>query len=87
MNPNNGEILAMSIKPSFNLNTVPLDDLDTLHKLGRNSLISDSYEPGSTFKILTACANIEEYYNGNKRCYSKTDYARNIECGRILKKK
>ena len=61
INPQNGEVLAMSIKPSFNLNAVPLDDLDTLHKLGRNTLISDSYEPGSTFKILTASANIEEY--------------------------
>ena len=70
MNPKNGEILAMSIKPSFNLNEVPLDDLETLHKLGRNTLISDCYEPGSTFKILTASANIEEYNNGNNKAFS-----------------
>ena len=70
INPQNGEILAMSIKPSFSLNSVPLDDLETLHKLGRNTLISDCYEPGSTFKILTACANIEEYNNGNKNAFS-----------------
>ena len=70
INPQNGEVLAMSIKPSFDLNNTPLNDLDTLHKLGRNTLISDCYEPGSTFKILTASANIEEYYNGNPNAYS-----------------
>ncbi len=71
INPQNGEILAMSIKPSFNLNEVPLDNLEVLHKLGRNTLISDSYEPGSTFKILTASANIEEFYSGNTNAFSE----------------
>ncbi len=70
IDPNNGEILAMSIKPSFNLNKVPLDDLETLHKVGRNTLISDCYEPGSTFKILTASANVEEFNNGNENAFS-----------------
>ena len=50
----------MSIKPSFDLNNTPLNDLDTLHKLGRNTLVSDCYEPGSTFKIVTYSAGIEE---------------------------
>ena len=72
MNPNNGEILGLSIKPSFNLNEVMFDDLDTLNKLSRNTIISDSYEPGSTFKILTASANLEEYYNGNKNAFSES---------------
>ena len=72
MNPNNGEILGLSIKPSFNLNEVMFDDLDALNKLSRNTLISDSYEPGSTFKILTASANLEEYYSGNKNAFSES---------------
>ncbi len=72
INPQNGEVLAMSIKPSFNLNSVPLDNLEVLHKLGRNTLISDSYEPGSTFKILTASANIEEFYKGNENAFSES---------------
>lgn len=72
IDPNNGEVLGMSIKPSFDLNYVPLDNLDILNSQGRISLISDSYEPGSTFKILTASANIEEYYNGNSNAYSLT---------------
>ncbi len=72
MDCNNGEILAMSQKPSFNLNEVPYNDIDTLNKLGRIGMISDSYEPGSTFKTLTASANIEEFNNGNEKAFSLT---------------
>ena len=71
INPQNGEILGMSMKPSLNLNEVPLGDLDTLNKLGRITLISDSYEPGSTFKVLTASANVNEYLKGNNKAYSE----------------
>lgn len=71
INPQNGEILGMSMKPSLNLNEVPLGDLDTLNKLGRITLISDSYEPGSTFKVLTASANVNEYLKGNKKAFSE----------------
>ena len=66
---NNGEVLGMSMKPSLNLNDVPLGDLDTLNTLGRITLISDCYEPGSTFKVLTASANVNEYKNGNSAAY------------------
>lgn len=72
MNPKNGEIIAISQKPSFNLNEVMYDDLESLFRLGRLSAISDSYEPGSTFKALTASANIEEYYNGNPAAFSES---------------
>ena len=72
INPQNGEVLGMSMKPSLNLNEVPLGDLETLNKLGRITLISDSYEPGSTFKVLTASANVNEYLNGNKSAFSET---------------
>lgn len=72
MNPKNGEIIAISQKPSFNLNEVMYDDLESLFRLGRLSAISDSYEPGSTFKALTASADIEEYYNGNPAAFSES---------------
>lgn len=72
LDPNNFEILALSNYPSYNLNDVPRDDPETLNALSRNSLISDIYEPGSTFKVVTAAANIEEYLNGNKKAYSPT---------------
>ena len=70
LDPSNGEILALSQKPSFDLNSVPRDNLEQLHKLSRCGVISDSYEPGSTFKVLTAAANIEEYLKGNPDAFS-----------------
>ena len=70
LDPSSGAIRALCIKPSFNLNEVPRDDLSALNALGRNNLFCDIYEPGSTFKILTAAANIEEYLQGNSNAYS-----------------
>lgn len=65
-----GEILAMGITPGIDLNNLPRDDMQTLLDNGRNTLLTDIYEPGSTFKIITATANLEEYYNGNKKAFS-----------------
>ena len=70
IDPSNGQVLSMCNKPSYNLNELPRDDLNLLNSLSRNRLISDVYEPGSTFKILTAAANIEEYFKGNKNAFS-----------------
>ncbi|MBR2385000.1 MAG: stage V sporulation protein D [Clostridia bacterium] len=76
MNPQNGQILAMTQYPCYDLNELPRDDVKLLNKLGRCSLVVDSYEPGSTFKILTAAANIEEYLKGNPNAFSN-DYVFN----------
>ncbi|WP_024294780.1 peptidoglycan D,D-transpeptidase FtsI family protein [Lacrimispora indolis] len=71
MNPQNGEIMAMVNAPEFNLNDpftlsvdaeVPATDKekqDLLNKMWRNPCINDTYEPGSTFKIVTAAAGLE----------------------------
>ncbi|MDR0923345.1 MAG: peptidoglycan glycosyltransferase, partial [Hungatella sp.] len=71
MNPQNGEIMAMVNAPEFNLNDpftlsadagVPASDKekqDMLNKMWRNPCINDTYEPGSTFKIVTAAAGLE----------------------------
>ena len=72
MDPSTGEILAMCTKPSFNLNDIPRDDLALLNALSRNGLVCDIYEPGSTFKILTSAANIQEYLDGNPDAFSNT---------------
>ncbi len=55
-----GQVLAISSKPSFNLNDVPRDDLETLFERSKMKLVTDIYEPGSTFKILTVAAALEE---------------------------
>lgn len=70
MDPRNGEILAMVNVPEFNLNDpftlnvdFPEDETmskqDLLNQMWRNPAINDTYEPGSTFKIITAAAGLE----------------------------
>ncbi len=73
MNPQNGEIYAMVNVPEFNLNQPFMlnneetgENLtdeqrqDALNQMWRNGCINDTYEPGSTFKIITASAGLEE---------------------------
>lgn len=71
MNPQNGELMAMVNYPEFDLNdpfTLINDNAaltaekkqELLNKMWRNQCISDTYEPGSTFKIITAAAALEE---------------------------
>ncbi len=60
MNPNTGEIVAMSSKPSFDLNNPPRDNVSELLNNVKNLSIVDVYEPGSTFKVLTTATALEE---------------------------
>lgn len=76
MEPSTGNILAMSNYPDYNLNTpfVPTDETvlstwdslsgteknDYLYKMWKNNAVQNTYEPGSTFKIITAATAIEE---------------------------
>lgn len=75
MDPTNGDILAMATYPNYNLNTPfePNESLEksweslstsarnsALQKMWRNKAVSDAYEPGSTFKLITASASLEE---------------------------
>lgn len=70
LDPNNFDILAMAEYPGYDLNDIPRDDAALLNDLSRNDIVSDIYEPGSTFKIITAAADIEEYLRGNKSAFS-----------------
>ena len=84
LDPSDFSVLAMVNLPSYDLNDIPRGDAAELNALSRNALISDAYEPGSTFKIVTAAANIEEYLRGNKSAYSpqtvfSSSRTRNVE--------
>ncbi len=56
----NGDIVAMSNLPDFDLNNVPRDDLNALFSISKNKAVVDVYEPGSTFKIITTAAALNE---------------------------
>ena len=76
MNPNTGDILAMATYPDYNLNSPyeafteelkgewynlsQTDKTKNLQSVWRNRAIADTYEPGSTFKLITASASLEE---------------------------
>lgn len=60
MNAKTSEILAISSKPSFDLNEPPREDLSALFEQSKMKAVTDTYEPGSTFKILTIAAALEE---------------------------
>lgn len=60
MGPNNSEIIAMASSPSFDLNNVPRDDVETMLSQSKCLSIVDVYEPGSTFKVLTTAMALQE---------------------------
>lgn len=97
MNPQNGEIMAMVDVPEFDLNNpyaLPdtVDDSmlsaeqkqELLNGIWRNACISDTYEPGSTFKIITAAAGLEEGVVSTEDTFSCPGYImvedRRIRC-------
>lgn len=59
MDYDTGGVVALSEYPSFDLNDVPRDDLEALFLHSKSNLISSVYEPGSTFKILTAASALD----------------------------
>ena len=97
MNPQNGEILSMVNVPEFNLND-PFElntgeELegeklqDTLNAMWRNRCINDTYEPGSTFKIITSAACLEEGVVTPEDTFSCPGYrmveGRRIRCHKV----
>lgn len=59
MDVNTGAVLAMAMYPTYDPANPPRDDLDRLNELMRLTVLGDVYEPGSTFKMLTASAAID----------------------------
>ncbi len=60
MDVNTGAILAMATSPSFDLNNPPRDNIPLLNDLTKNRLITDVFEPGSTFKIFTLSGALDQ---------------------------
>ncbi len=99
MNPSNGELKAMVNVPEFNLNepftlNYQLTEevsaekkQDLLNQMWRNQCINDTYEPGSTFKVITASAALEEgVVKLNDSFYCRGYYTvedRNIHCHKV----
>lgn len=100
MNPKNGEIKAMVNVPEFNLNDpftlhekeeegelTPEEKQDRLNHMWRNRCINDTYEPGSTFKIITSSACLEEGVVTPESTFSCPGYKivedRKIRCHKV----
>lgn len=92
MNPNNGEILGLVNKPGFDPNK-PYEGSNLfkgenesakLQNMWRNTIVSDAFEPGSIFKIITSIAAVEENIAGEDEVYycdgSLNVSGRNIKC-------
>lgn len=99
MNPQNGEIYAMVNLPEFNLNEPYTLNVETagavsseekqklLNQMWRNGAINDTYEPGSTFKIITMAAALEEGVVGLNDTFSCPGFKivedRRIRCHKV----
>ena len=59
LDPNTGAILAIGCYPTFDSSNPPRSDAKTLLELSKNRIVTDTYEPGSTFKVVTLAAALE----------------------------
>ena len=86
MDVNNGAIVAMSSAPSYDLTTIPRSDLAMLNAYSKNIMITDVYEPGSTFKIFTTAIAIENNVISKDKTFycagSRTVDGQRIKCWR-----
>lgn len=86
MDVNDGSIVAMSSAPSYNLDNIPRSDLAMLNAYSKNVMITDVYEPGSTFKIFTTAIALENGAVSNGRTFycagSRTVDGQRIKCWR-----
>lgn len=88
LDPNNSKVLGLAISPSFDPNDPPRQDVSTLMGQSKNICVTDVYEPGSTFKILTLSAALSEgLTNINEHFYCpgyRVVDGEKIKCWRIL---
>lgn len=88
MDVTDGAIVASSSYPSYDLNDPPRNDIDLLNALSKNSMIVDVYEPGSTFKIFTTAAALENNIISSNKTYYCPGYrivdGQRIKCWKTI---
>ncbi|MGN0798181.1 MAG: penicillin-binding transpeptidase domain-containing protein, partial [Christensenellales bacterium] len=70
LDPATSKVLGLAISPGFDLNDIPRDNIKELMEMSKNIAVTDVFEPGSTFKILTLSAALSENLtNENERFF------------------
>ena len=88
LDPQTSHVLGLAISPGFDLNNIPRDNVKELMEMTKNIAVTDVFEPGSTFKILTLAAALSENLtNENERFYCpgyRIVAGEKIKCWRTL---
>ena len=69
MNPKTSEVISVCTLPSYNLNNIDRTNLQLLNSLSRATTITDTFEPGSTFKIIVTAIALQEGITSRAHCY------------------
>ena len=74
MNCNTGAIVAMTAQPDFDPNSPPRNDMALLNSLMKSRVVTDAYEPGSTFKLITLAAALDSHSVTTESSFSCPGY-------------
>ena len=69
MDPKTSEIISVCTLPSYDLNNIDRTNLELLNKMSRATTITDTFEPGSTFKIIVTAIALQEGLTSRQSCY------------------
>lgn len=88
LDPQTSHILGLAISPGFDLNNIPRDNVKELMEMTKNIAVTDVFEPGSTFKILTLAAALSENLTNENEHFYCPGYrivaGEKIKCWRTL---
>ncbi len=88
MEVDTGAITAMAFSPSYDMTDIPRNDINMLNAYSKNSMITDVYEPGSTFKIFTTALALEKGVVSEKNSFFCPGYrvvdGNRIKCWRTI---